>query len=248
MTYSKHHSNHAFILILVLFICMGAGSGCAFGKIPLSAAPIDSQVVDANTGKPIQGAVVVAYWQLRLGSLTGDSLPCGAANVEEAVTDKEGRFRLPGWGPIMPACNGSMNEGDPEMYVFKSGYHSGRFDNGVSTTNVVRTGSTWAGRQMKLKKFQKIDYRDLRPLTYYSNFSGLNIDLSMFVVNMPTQCNWQKIPNMLRILEIERQRFSRALGYPIGGITAQLVDQDQWVQMVAPKCGSPRTFIKGLQK
>lgn len=242
----KPSHSRTFTLILALFICMGAGSGCAFGKIPLSAAPIDSQVVDASTGKPIEGAVVVAYWQLKPGSFTGDGLPCGAANVEEAVTDSEGRFHLPGWGPIMPACNGSMNEGDPEMYVFKTGYHFGRFDNGVSTTNVVRTGSIWANRQMKLKEFQTIDYRDIGPLTYYSNFSGINIDLSIFITNMPSQCNWLKIPNMLRVLETERQRFSKALGYPVGGITAQLVDQDQWFRKVAPKCGSTSAFIEGL--
>lgn len=246
--YRKLHRVHTFTLILVLFICTGARGSCAFGEIPLSAAAIDSQVVDADTGKPIEGAVVVAYWQLQSGSLTGDGLPCGAANVEEAVTDNYGQFHIPGWGPIMPTCNGSMNQGDPEMYVFKAGYHSGRFDNGVSTANVARTGSTWTNRQMKLKKFQRIDYRDVGPLTYYSNFSGINIDLGMFVVNMPRQCNWRKIPNMLRVLEIERQRFSKALGYPIGGITAQLADQDKWFQKVAPKCGSPRIFIEGLSK
>lgn len=248
MTYSKHHSNHTFILILVLFICMGVGSGCAFGKIPLSAASIDSQVVDANTGKPIEGAVVVAYWQLKPGSLTGDSLPCGAANVEEAVTDNEGRFHLPSWGPIMPACNGLMNEGDPEMYVFKTGYHSGRFDNGVSTTSVVRTGSTWADRQMKLKKFEKVDYQDRSAQSVVMDYDGINIDMGIFITNMPTQCNWKKIQNMLRVLELEREAISQAVGYPIGGITGDFIYNDQWYLKVAPKCGSPKAFLEGLIK
>lgn len=244
----KPSHSRTFTLILALFICMGAGSGCAFGKIPLSAASIDSQVVDASTGKPIEGAVVVAYWQLKPGSFTGDGLPCGAANVEEAVTDSEGRFHLPGWGPIMPACNGSMNEGDPEMYVFKTGYHYGRFDNGVSTTNVVRTGSTWGTRQMKLKKFQKIDYQDRSAQSVVMNYDGINIDMGIFITNMPSQCNWKKIPNMLRVLELERETISQAVGYPFGGITGDIIYNDQWYQKVAPKCGSPEAFLRGLLK
>ncbi|HEX6550206.1 MAG TPA: hypothetical protein VF117_05980, partial [Gammaproteobacteria bacterium] len=70
----------------------------------LSADPIDATLVDADTGKPLAGVPVVAYWALKSGSLTGDSLPCGAAGVEEAVTDKDGKFHIPGWGPIKGPC------------------------------------------------------------------------------------------------------------------------------------------------
>jgi hypothetical protein len=95
---------------LFAIACIG---GCAFGLVPLSADPIDSRVVDIDTGAPIEGAVVLAHWELHSGSLSGDSLPCGSASVEDAVTDKDGNFHLPGWGPTMPGCSGDMRQGNP---------------------------------------------------------------------------------------------------------------------------------------
>lgn len=222
--------------------------GCSLvGASTLSADPIDSQVVDAETGKPIQGAVVVAYWELHPGSLGGDALPCAAANVEEAVTDKDGKFHLPGWGPIKGFCGG-MRQGNPLLFVFKSGYGYGRFSNGWGGVEILTvTHNEWANRQMTLKRFPNINYHLIGPNTYYLNFDLLNIDLG-FVTNFPSQCNWRKIPNMLRVLELERQKFSEAVGYPVDGVTGQLIYQDKWFEKVAPKCGSPKAFIEGLLK
>jgi hypothetical protein len=219
------------------------------GYVPLIALPIDSQVVDAETGKPIEGAVVVAYWELKPGSLTGDSLPCGAANVEETVTDKEGEFHIPGWGPRISACSGPMHEGDPLLFVFKSGYHYGRFNNfkyTVTTATTFMTSSAWKNRQMKLRAFHDIDYRDTSPSGIISDYDGINIDMGIFITDMPSQCSWKKVPNMLRALELERERISQATGHPFGGITAQFIYNNQYYEKVAPLCGSPKAFVEGL--
>src|SRR5579863_3233143 len=142
--------------VALIFTCLS--SGCALGLVPLSAEPINAQVVDGGSGIPIEGAVVVAYWPLRPGSFAGDSPPCGAANVEEAVTDKDGNFQLVGWGPTYPACVGSMRGGSPLMYVIKPGYRFAQFSNGGDyTTIIANTWDQWKGQQMKLKKFAVID-------------------------------------------------------------------------------------------
>lgn len=236
------------LLVGLAALCSAVCGGCALGLVPLSADPIDSQVVDADTGAPIEGAVVVAYWEIHQGSLGGDASPCGAANVEEAVTDKDGKFHISGWGPTMAGCRGEMRQGNPELYVFKSGYRHLQVPNDwTSTSSVMTTHSGWTGRQMKLKKFPDINYHDIGPHTYYGDFSELDIGLSGFVVEMPTQCNWKKIPSMLRAFELERRRFLIG-GYPVDGVTAQLIDDNQWFLKLAPQCGSPKEFMEGLMK
>lgn len=228
-----------------------ACSSCAvMGLSRLSADPIDARVVDTDTGQPIEGVVAVAYWPLSQGSLAGDSLPCGAANVEEAVSDKDGYFHLSGWGPVKNPCRGVMEEGEPLIYLFKAGYYYNQIvANGITSHSAVSsTGSGWwVDHPMKLKAFKDVNYSDIGPGTYYLNFDVLNTYIETFVVHMPYQCNWKKIPNMLRVLEIERRKF-RFQGSSVDGVTNQLIGLDQWFQTAAPTCGSPKEFMEGLMK
>lgn len=231
--------------LLACVLCASLCAGCAL--IPLNADPIDSQVVDADTGRPIEGAVVVAYWQLHRGSIGGDALPCGAANVEEAVTDKDGNFHLPGWGPVMGAC-GDLMEGEPMIYVFKSGYGYGRFANGQGYVETVyTTPNTWKDRQMKLRRFKNKDLRASGLGSYAANFSALSIELSDFIADMPDQCNWKKIPIMLRAIAIQTNEFHES-GNNLLGLDGQLIINDLYFQKTAPQCGSPKKFILGLLK
>lgn len=226
-------------------------TGCAvMGLSNLSADPIDARVIDADTGQPIEGVVAVAYWELNKGSLAGDSLPCGSANVEEAVTDKDGRFHLPAWGPIKNPCGGVMEEYEPTIYLFKPGYHHGQIaTNGIGSYRAVSStgGGWWSAHPIELKRFTDINYYDEKPGSYYSDFSSLDISIGTFVVHMPYQCNWKRIPKMLRALELERRKF-RLQGYGVDGVTNQLVANDSWFQQVAPACGSPKAFMEGILK
>lgn len=242
-------SGFRFSLCIVLAVAMlFVFQSCSLvSASTLSADPIDSQVVDADTGKPIHGVIVVAYWELHQGSLGGDALPCAAANVEEAVTDKDGKFHVPGWGPIKGHC-GYMRGGDPLMFIFKPGYYYNQNPNTPYGTDIVTvTHNGWKGRQMKLKKFPDVSYSDMSPTAYIWNVSQFNIALS-FITDFPTQCNWRRVPNTLRTLELEGEKFRKALGYPVGVITGQLITNDKWFEKVAPQCGSPKVFLEGLMK
>ncbi len=73
--------------------------------------PIESQVVDAQTGQPLAGAVAVAVWTRREGLPGLYSTKLVA--VQEAVTDTAGRFTL-----TRPA--GSISE--ERVTVYKFGY------------------------------------------------------------------------------------------------------------------------------
>ena len=67
-----------------------------------SAKEINGAVVDGETGKPLEGVVVVAQWIYWC--------PGGGhymrIKVIEAVTDKDGRYHIPAWGPRLrrPFC------------------------------------------------------------------------------------------------------------------------------------------------
>lgn len=228
-----------------------ATTGCAvMGLSRLSADQIDARVVDADSGEPIKGVVAVAYWPLSQGSLAGDSLPCGAANVEEAVSDKDGYFHLFSWGPIKNPCSGVMEEYEPMIYLFKPGYHHGQIaTNGITSHGAVSStgGGWWKDHPITLKKFTEIDYFEISPGSYYSDFNSLNTDIETFVVYMPYQCNWKKIPNMLRALEIERRKFS-IQGSGVDGVTNELIAYDRRFQVAAPACGSSKAFMEGLMK
>lgn len=231
-------------------LCVVSCSGCAavFGS-SLSADATDSQVLDAETGQPIEGAVVVAYWEMHRGSIAGDSLPCGAASVEEAVTDKDGKFHIPGWGPVHSSCD--MRSFDPFLYVFKSGYSFARVGNyPVDPPFVTSTHSEWNGKPIKLKRFPDPDLRKTGIKSYAANFGELNVDeLANFIVNFPGECNWRKIPNTLRALMAQAKLF-QAVGNPVGSIADEMIikDNDEAMQKEAPKCGSPKAFIEGLEK
>ena len=55
--------------------------------------PSCGSVIDQTTGKPIAGAVVMAYWQGHVSSIVQGHSLC--TNVEVTTTDESGRFWIP---------------------------------------------------------------------------------------------------------------------------------------------------------
>jgi hypothetical protein len=95
------------------------------GPRPYLGAEVRGQVVEAATGRPIDGAIVVARWDW-LGyrsALEGSGFYANgdAVHVGEALTDREGRYSIAGWGPVLRA-GGKMDEKAPNLIVFKPGY------------------------------------------------------------------------------------------------------------------------------
>ncbi|HXC61029.1 MAG TPA: carboxypeptidase-like regulatory domain-containing protein, partial [Nitrospiria bacterium] len=83
------------------------------------AKPIEGRVVNKETGEPVEGAVVVAQWILA-------TPPEGKENdywiVIETVTDAEGKYSIPGWGPEGRPRSRWLDKYDPALEVFKPGY------------------------------------------------------------------------------------------------------------------------------
>lgn len=78
---------------------------------------LNGVVIDKSTGKPVEGAIVVAQWQGQGFHLVDARTVC--FHVESATTDKEGRYAIAAV-PIAPA--GVMNATALVAGVYKEGY------------------------------------------------------------------------------------------------------------------------------
>jgi hypothetical protein len=101
-------------------VLLAATSGCAH---EYTAKPTHGFIIDADTRRPIEGAVVVAHWDLEFGLEGGSAF---AWVVMETVTDKQGRFEFAGWGPrkvpdFLPS-EARLKGRDPKVEFFKLGY------------------------------------------------------------------------------------------------------------------------------
>jgi len=98
--------------ILSLFFLILSVSGCS-----ASSKGISGTVVDAENGKPIEGAVVLVEWTRKTG--IGDKHTV-SVKVVEKVTDKEGNFKV--YGSIDPFVD------PPTIVIYKKDYVAWRND------------------------------------------------------------------------------------------------------------------------
>lgn len=108
-----------FPLVLLVSLVVAPPGDSLEGILPpfYSAKEIQATVVDAETVQPIDGAVVVAVWQLDAISGQGPRL-----QVSEAVSDTEGKFSIPGWGPKPRPPMTHFTSKSPYLVVFKGAY------------------------------------------------------------------------------------------------------------------------------
>jgi hypothetical protein len=79
-------------------------------------------VTDAETGEPLEGAVVVAAWNI-LQRHPLHSKTVEVIRLDEAITDKEGRFEFAPLGAYTPPAGWERDEGAfPVLHFFKPGY------------------------------------------------------------------------------------------------------------------------------
>jgi len=170
-----------------------------------SAGPTWGQVVDADTGEPIAGVLVIALWDLEGGV---ERSRVGTFKVLEATTDGQGRFRMPGWGPLPASSRGQLDAYDPSLTLFKSGYTPEWIENGPFGERGKRLQlevHDWAsnGGILKLQKYSKAPGD-------YSRRVNL-IVMHLFDVLYGSGCRWKEIPRTVRALEDE-EKAERAQG------------------------------------
>ena len=110
-----------FSLCLLVLGVFGAAPGVVEARFCRGAPDeyvmekIRGKVVDSDTGQPIEGVVVVAFWKTIRPEIH--------LKIEESVTDSKGEFSFPGWGPVKRPDEGCFMDEDPLLRGFKSGYY-----------------------------------------------------------------------------------------------------------------------------
>jgi len=174
-----------------------------------SAKSIEAWVVDAKTNQPVEGVIVVAHWQLERKSayfpgFVGYDRPL-QLKILETVTDHEGRFFFPAWGPLHAPSGAYLEGHDPAITIFKPGYeyrtfvndHPLRFDTSASSTRTSEVNGT----TIKLEKFEG----DLK--VYASNLSSLSNDIRF--ATSYSNCDWKQVPLMLIAVDKQKRLFRK---------------------------------------
>lgn len=215
-------------------------SSCA--SFLYSAKPIQAWVKDAETGKPLEGVIVTANWQLE-GGIEGGN-PVAQAMVMETVTDKNGRFYFPGWGPKLRSMEGRLKTESPQILMFKSGYSYVALVNKL-TMEALRgeleypLRSDWNGKTIKLEKFRGT----MEQYAEHVYDLSREMDRMLDFAQGDNECDWKKVPRML--VELNRMGVY---------FENQSLKPDPWHHImriedipVKSHCGSPKEFLRDFQ-
>jgi hypothetical protein len=192
------------LCVLSLLSTLFALAACAT-PLTYSAKEIHGQIVDAETGQPIEGAVVVAQWVL---SHIGSGHYGKRLYIHETVTDKNGNYVIPAWGPKPRPPLTELVYRDPQILIFKSGYEPEGLENSNLQTDGVRA-SEWDGRVIQLKKSGGQIEKQARYLGSF--FTSLGYGTS--------NVDWRNYPRMLLAVYAEKRRL-QTLGLEPGRVAS----------------------------
>ena len=169
--------------------------GCTILPGAYQAEPIEGWVVDAETGKSLEGVNIAASWELK-SSGGFSTISVSSIMLMEAVTDAKGRYAFPAWGPL-PADNGSLLEQSPRLVFFKAGYRrESRINSDLQPRRTQR--SDWNGKTIRLELFK-------------GSFKEYAAHLNLWVLGLDgfryEECGWKKMPQMILSVTDLRRSF-----------------------------------------
>lgn len=174
------------------------------------------KILDEITGKPVPGVVIAAVWPLerRVGAFHPSTITTVHIELMEVVSDENGNFKFPAWGPRLNATLDAMQTGNPRLLIFKPGYffkHVGNLDAGKFMAprrwKIVHR-SDWDGKIIHLKPNEY----EHDPSQY--RFSGFDV-FGNFLKDViwlrsseaGAQCYAKQVPKMIAEYEKQRLRF-----------------------------------------
>ena len=222
------------LLVMVLLLPL---QSCAF---VYSAEPIEGWVVDAETGKPLEGVNIVAHWQLRGGVMEDN--PIAQIHIDEAITDQNGRYAFKGWGPKF-ALLGHLRSESPGLIFFKSGY---KYLGLLNMLGNSTSKSDWNKKTVKMERFKGT----LKEYAEYLSSTSLS---SLWYIGFaaPTggksgrHCGFTSFPQMLRALDKLESEY-RAAGITHGTVVSDLKSSDNLLKDTG--CGSVFDILGGGKK
>lgn len=150
----------ALLNILTLFL-----TSCSGFAVIRYDGPYKGRVIDADTGKPIEGVVVLGVWNTVIitpGGATGNFY-----DAQETLSDKSGEFSIPGLGLKVLS-----NVAPMDVLIFKAGYeHIGMGSwESLKKATFLKEKIKWEGNKaiIPLKKWT-LEERRNRFGSYYVN-------------------------------------------------------------------------------
>jgi len=107
-----------YVMILSLSILFYAAQTCHASWLIYHKPEFKGRVVDIDTGQPIEGAVVIAFYQKETFSPPIEPRT-STIHAKEALTDKNGYFRISSYSTLIQPFSWS---GDVMFMIFKPGY------------------------------------------------------------------------------------------------------------------------------
>ena len=209
--------------LLLLLLTSSAGAG----EMPppaYSAQPIQGRVVDASTGQPLEGVIIVAQWVLYWTSVGGQN-PHKRLQVLETVTASDGSYAFPGWGPkpnpltIDPAklyfcC--FLTDRDPKLSYFKAGYRPLTLLNTkpIDIKPSVRT-SDWDGKTIELEPFRGSPNEWATELHFLQGALGWS------------DMDWRTCPRIVLAIENERLRLPYRTEWSVSDLESLGTSRDE---------------------
>jgi hypothetical protein len=180
-----------FLFSVMLFL-----QACAFAPPIYYAEEIQAQIVDEETGKPLEKVIVVAQWEAE-GVGLGDTPPNERLRIYETVTDENGFFTIPS-GTMTHSLSHQLTDHDPDFFLFKKGYSPTVLGNSRAHDGVIRS-SRWHGKQIKISQLKEGDVPfDVEVLIFSSFFSALK--------DGRVHEDWKNYPRMTLAFYEEEQR------------------------------------------
>ena len=177
------------MLIGVIILLQACASPIYYAK------RIQGQVVDEQTGEPIEGAIIVAQWILFHQGL-GHSGHDSRIRVVETVTNKNGYYTIHGSPMVRAIPFTELHFYDPKISVFKKGYSPTSFANDfVGNRSGMIRSSNWDGKKLQLSRPPFLLEKQASDLgIFFHGIYGINAD------------NWNFCPKMLFAIHKEKQR------------------------------------------
>jgi len=193
-------SLHYMLLMAVAF----TQSGCVLAPPFYWAESIHGRVVDAETGAPIEGAVVVADWKLYSGGV-GHGGHRDSLLVEATQTSTAGDFSFGKWGPKMRPAWTALDDA-PRIVVLKRSYEIFNQWNDEDSNGFVRRSDA-NGQTIKLTRSTASAEKRLSDLRWLLLISPLPDLLRRGILEeLPDHRHWPSDGDlMFRSLETESE-------------------------------------------
>jgi hypothetical protein len=161
------------LLLACLLAAVGLGIGSGAAR---AAGPWRGQVVDAENGQPIEGVVVVAVWERLSPGVVHQAR--AFHDVDEVVTDAEGRFVLPERELSPP--NPFVTIDGPQLTMFKGGYGLWQFRGAPPVTRPGDIGARMQHNSQAMAEFGRTGaaFELLPAKTYQERWKALAISPS----------------------------------------------------------------------